>query len=754
MTAAGAHSGPAVRLAARAGPVDAMLLAGLTSVLCARPLISESFIRALPSFLSSLDIQSGATPLATVWLDGLLLSLAVIVWVIHPPGRIGWGGIGIGLLAIAVGVSCAAASEKRLAINAGSNLLSTIVAGAALTTLISRTGLARLVLCVVIAVACVNATKCIQQKTYEFQDTLEAWRQQKQRLAEQGHDLTAPRLVDYERRLQSAEAFGYLSHPNVTAACLNLALIPALAVLVGCILRRPWKAAPPVVAAMIVALLSLGVFLTGSSAGWLSAVCGCALVLVYCVIRARVAIGARTLFALGCGGYLAIVTALVAFGLVRGTLPGASLAFRWQYWTATRQVIADTPLTGTGRENFLNGYLLHKDSTSTEEIRNPHNLWLGLLAELGPTGLVAGVILACVALRGGLRTPGKRGPPAGPQPQWAWAAGGTFVMLPLVQAVFSGTPFAVEGIAILWAAEFLAVFVAAFAFAAIITAQTQGNPATHSVVAIGIATGVLANLAHNLVGFSIFTPAGIATLVALAACGAAWCLPAVTGRAPDWRSRTACAAIGVFAIAAHSSLALVPATLSQRLLDRTQAATSLRQLIAAADDAVEADRFDSSVPAILARTLAPLGLDPAREDVYRIAAIEAAERLARVARDRDPESHASYRLQARVAEERANILADSTDVASVSRALREAANYWEQAIERHPTQVRDRIEAAELRRRLWILEHRSDDAAAAREHVSVALEIDRSRQEGQAAKLRETELARIAAIQRHVDEPN
>lgn len=739
----------------RAALADVLLLAALTAVLSARPLISESYMRALPAFLSALEIRSGPTPLATIWLDGLLLILTVAAWAIRPPRRIGLAGAGIGLLAIAVIVSCDVASEKRIAITAASNLLITVTAGTCLATLIRRTGLARLVLCVVIAVACVNATKCLQQRSYEFADTMEAWQKQKQELAAQGYDLTAPNIIDYERRLKSAETFGYLSHPNVTAACLGLALIPAFAALLGCLLARPVKPAPVLVSAMIITALSVALVLTGSLAGWIASAGGCALVLAYGVLRPRIKLSARSIFALACGGYLALIAGIAAYGLARGTLPGASLAFRWQYWKAARQVVADAPWTGAGCENFINGYLRHKDPVAVEEIRNPHDVWLSLLAELGPLGLLAGILLAAAALwRSALSLTNQASGPAPPWRDWIWGAAAVLVLLPIVQAVFSGTPFEVAGVKTLWVTELVAVLYATFVFAASATSDARHAPHVRAVVLAGVVAALLANLVHNLVGFSIFTAAGLAMLVAVAACGAAW-----RGAPPDdapisWRRRTIAGSIGLLALGAFATLSLIPATAGQWRLKRAQAATSVVQLIDRAEAATWADPLDSSIPSVLARTLTPIAVNAARDEAQRLNAIDAAERLARVALDRDPDSSSAYRLLARVLEERANILADSPDVNRVAHVLREAAANWEQAIQRNPSEVRDRIEAAELSRRLWALQGRKADADVARRHLAVALKIDSQRPPGQAAKLSAAELKRIDEIQAELERPD
>ena len=108
-------------------------------------------------------------------------------------------------------------------------------------------------------------------------------------------------------------------------------------------------------------------------------------------------------------GWLFVIgglAAVVGHGLYRGTLPGVSLAFRWQYWRASSELIADHPLTGIGRENFGRRYLQYKPIESPEEISNPHNLFVQASADWGLLGL-AGV--GAMLVGGSITVAGRRG---------------------------------------------------------------------------------------------------------------------------------------------------------------------------------------------------------------------------------------------------------------------------------------------------------------------------------------------------------
>ncbi|MBX3442994.1 MAG: O-antigen ligase family protein [Planctomyces sp.] len=90
-----------------------------------------------------------------------------------------------------------------------------------------------------------------------------------------------------------------------------------------------------------------------------------------------------------------------------------SLQYRLEYWRGTWGVIAEHPWLGVGTGNFRQHYLGKKLAGSSEEILDPHNLYLdawangGLLALAGALGLTVLTLLS--VLRGHQRDPGSEG---------------------------------------------------------------------------------------------------------------------------------------------------------------------------------------------------------------------------------------------------------------------------------------------------------------------------------------------------------
>lgn len=75
-----------------------------------------------------------------------------------------------------------------------------------------------------------------------------------------------------------------------------------------------------------------------------------------------------------------------------------SLQYRLEWWTATWDLIKESPLWGTGPGNFREHYLKYKLPGSSEEIADPHNLFLDVWANGGIIallGLLTILALAC-----------------------------------------------------------------------------------------------------------------------------------------------------------------------------------------------------------------------------------------------------------------------------------------------------------------------------------------------------------------------
>lgn len=399
----------------------------LLTVIGLRPLIGEGYDLAGVGLTAALAGISDPLPLYTLLIDVTILA-AVFGWAVskglNPSRRYRWCGleVGLALVVVAAVVSCLAADDKRVAINASVDWVSTAAIAVVLTQLLRERGEVRLALCVIAASAAAQAYQCFDQVFVGFAETERMYYEGREALWKaQDVLLDSPQVALFEGRMKAREASGYLAHSNIAGAYLLVTFFAMLGVIAG----RWRRGAGLVEWALLVVPAVVGLFLLAAmvlthSLGALAA-CAAGLVLWAVWYVARKWIAAHRGQALGFGWAVVIggVLAVVAHGLYHKSLPGSSLDFRWGYWTASARLIADHPWTGVGRENFGDAYLKYKPITSPEEVKNPHNLLVGAASEWGVVGL-AGVLAMMV---GGSIVATRRLPEVCPKS----AGGGTVV---------------------------------------------------------------------------------------------------------------------------------------------------------------------------------------------------------------------------------------------------------------------------------------------------------------------------------------
>ncbi len=736
----------------------ALLIGGL---LAGRLLVGEAFREVTLAFVPQSPF--GPSPAATAWLDTALLTVTVLAWVATGLGRWSHGGVlrprwgavraGAVLLLAATVLSTAFAADKRLAANAGANLLITVWAGITLARLLDRGPLRRLLLAALVAGCVANGLKCISQRAYEFDDVAREWQHQKTELVASGLDPNAPQIVNYERRLRSRNAYGYLTHPNVAAAVIMLGLLVVAGATAGLIgkLRDPTAASagPAVLGAAVAVPAAVGLYLTGSLGAMLAA--GGGLVLLLIAVRASdwIRRRPRAAWAAVVGAYLALAGALAGYGTLRGTLPGTSLAFRWQYWQAAVRAVAEQPATGLGRGNFRWAYMLYKPPASTEEVENPHDIWLTLLVELGPLGLLAGLLLAGGTLAALLRRaaapePLRRPPVSGKRP-WLLLAAVTWLTASLLSGVpWAAPPDLLAPITLLWLVQDVAVWLAAFAATWWVLAALARRGRAHLWLWAAILAGLVATLVHNLIGISLVTPAGLAALTLLAAAGAAddgdqqdRAAVARSGSAARLSAAIVAMMAGLVLLIAQIGLVALPTWRGQRVRQAFVARLASRPadpaaLLGQARGWAEVDRWDPELP----RLMAGAALELAARDAAADELLQRASELAEEARRRDPRSFATLRL-----------LAELADLQAARRAtpaaIETAAKAWEAALRLYPTNPRTHIAAARAWQRLWQQTAQRPAAQRAVWHLREALAIDATRPPEAAARLRRAERREI-----------
>jgi len=756
MTGQFAQSSPATSESARTDSLyERVLFFVLLALVAVRPLIAESFERVELPFLAALGVGLGTTPAATAWMDALALTAAAAALA---RGWTGWRGRGwiaaaVTLLAVAVGISSLAADDKRLALNAGFNLLIGVLVGVALVQLMRAPWMSRLLLAALLASGCATACKCLLFRAYELDTTIEYWEEHKPALVSQGLDPDDPTVINFERRLRSGEANGYQAHPNVTGGLLVLWLLAAGGLLaawlaMGRRIAPQERAAALVLSAAVCLVMGAGLWLTGSTGAMVATACGVLLLVLLGVLRRRIARHPAMVVSILAAAYVLVIAAATGYGLRRGTLPHPSLEFRWYYWTAGAQVFREAPLTGVGRLNFGDAYLRHKAAESTEEVRDPHNVWLTLLIELGPLGLLGAVVLIAGTLRAGLAglVPAPPPPPSQQKITVGNLATAAIGVL-LLHALFSSVVVD-AATALLWSVEPAGIWTVSLVLAARLIDRIPDGERGLPWLLAGLCAALMAGLVHGLVDFALLTPGGLSVFVSLAAVtvalGRPRPVPAATRVAPGL------ALAGMALVAAQVVLVTVPTMRAGFWLRRMKAASfnaadvrACEAALAYGWQALSADPLDPGAAREVAAFAWALGSNVQLPAEDRLALLREAEALGGVALQRNPRSAAAHVRLARIYEliEEACLAMARADESV--RALHSAADHWEHAVSLYPTDPRKRIAAGQAWLQWWRETREPQAGRRAAEHFAAALRIDARRKPEEVQRLRPVERALI-----------
>lgn len=182
-------------------------------------------------------------------------------------------------------------------------------------------------------------------------------------------------VMSYERRLRQPEPTGWFGLANVYASFIAAFGVAAVMVTL-CSIRRAWWVLSGLVAGILLAIL-----LVSKSKGGIGAA-----VLGFGTIQYALARHRGRLSRMGTSTLGACV--LVMGGVVGGAmLHQLSLLFRGQYMVGALRIFAEHPVIGVGPGKFQDAYMVHKPSTSPEDVTSAHNLVFDLFAQLGLAGI-------------------------------------------------------------------------------------------------------------------------------------------------------------------------------------------------------------------------------------------------------------------------------------------------------------------------------------------------------------------------------
>jgi len=696
-----------------------------------RPLICETYTSARSPLTATLGTLEDPQPATTLAFDAAILAVAA-AWMVtravtpsHRWRRSGleWGAL---LVLVAGAISCAVAGNKRLALNATVDWLTLPLLTLLLVQLLRTGWRVRLALAVILATAAVQAYECFNQVLYSFPQTEQFYEQHRDRIwAERGIEPDSAQVELYERRLYSREASGFLAHGNVTAGYLVAAALATA----GLAWSR-WRSGrvPAGLIGLVALAMAVAVGLTGSKGALAAGLIASA---VWCLRNAAggwIERHPRRTLRIGWAVVLAAGLATVAHGWYHGSLPGSSLDFRWQYWTASSRMIADHALTGVGRENFGRHYLQYKPITSPEEVSNPHNFLVGATAEWGVVGL-GGVVLMLI----GGSIAATRGPHDGldttPSPRstalcWGVVTGAVIFLARCFLLGTSDPNYLFVSTAIP-----LIVWAAVFALASPGRADA-GHTRDLQRLAIGVNCALLAFLLQDTINFALSVPGAATTFFALLAIPIALRQPApATVSTPAGGLRTALArwspaAIACTALLLHVFLLLAPVARCAITLAWARAHASrptpgphrAQPVFAAYQGAASLDPLDPTPCAECAAWLfgfAEAAPDP--ENTLR-AAIQQTDR----AIARDPLGTSLHRQKLRICRRAYKVTGDTAHLAAAVNHARRVVDLYPQSPEAHADLGLSLLDVARHR-------PTSEQLAEARHHLQRTLDLDNAR---------------------------
>ncbi len=631
--------------------VETTLLFVLIVVAALRPLIAESYDSGGSALTAALESVADPRPLHTLLID-LAILLAFCGWAVcHTLGKepyrktgLEWG---LGLIAAAGVVSCLAASNKRLAVNATIDWLCAPLLAIALANLLRSAWLRHVLLSAVIASAIAQSVQCVEQAAIGFDETWQHYYSIREDLwAKQGVELDSAKAEQFEHRLRAREATGFLQHSNLTGSYLVLAGLAALGICISRF-RQAGGFAGYVPAAFLAILIAIALVLTKSRGAFVAALAGLLVFALFRIARRFPRWPRRPLVWVGWGLFSLGLGMVIACGCINGKLPGVSLMFRWQYWSASLAMFLRHPLTGVGRENFGRHYTQFKSIESPEEVANPHDLFVQAGCDWGIIGLV-GLVVMLIGWTWRAAAPTQMETVAKDRSRnWlAWAisliAVMTLVRLPLLgsmNANFLYYSSMVIGLAWL------------FGFWIVAGRTTTHASANAAIIRHGAIAGLLAFLVHDLINFALFVPATATTFFALLAYTVC---DREAGGSSVQRSRTfhrwLPAGLGIVMVGIVTPVAIVPVARAERELIKAAASPVLPQgleaqpALAHFDAAAAADSLDPTPQLAKAEWL--MALSQATPD-QRIAAERAAVDALSAAIARDPLSIRLWRLRSR-----------------------------------------------------------------------------------------------------------
>lgn len=144
---------------------------------------------------------------------------------------------------------------------------------------------------------------------------------------------------------------------------------------------------------LLMAIVGYCLVLTKSRTAWVGSLAGIMFLFSLRIGSLRLWLQRATLVGLAVG--IAAVVGVVSGAVDREVVMESpkSLQYRLFYWMGAAGVIAESPVYGAGPGNFRQSYLAYKVPGSSEEILDPHNIFVDAWCSAGVTGFLSIVLM-------------------------------------------------------------------------------------------------------------------------------------------------------------------------------------------------------------------------------------------------------------------------------------------------------------------------------------------------------------------------
>lgn len=306
--------------------------------------------------------------------------------------------IGLVLFFIAAVISGIAASDKRAAITNFAVTLAPLLTAILLIQILDCQSKIKVILIIIAALGVLTAFECFDQYFVSNQVTIEQYEQNQVELIEPlGIEPGTFQHFLFEHRIYSRGVRGFFTTRNSAGSFLLMAFAVITALCINKLRDIKLKSSDRnyVLGCCAVAVIVLAALaLTKSKGAFVGLFCAGFAFLLYLRFNKWLSIHRKTVVILCLLFFVAGCSGIAWYGLNHGRLPGgSSMLVRWQYWYASVRMYTDHLLTGVGPGNFADVYMCYKPAEALESVADPHNLFLSVLTQYGPLGLVALVIL-------------------------------------------------------------------------------------------------------------------------------------------------------------------------------------------------------------------------------------------------------------------------------------------------------------------------------------------------------------------------